>query len=397
MINQINPLQVVFERLGYVDPAKGAFFFWDEVKNWPSGALDVLVTSSLLRQAQPMTTIECDGCEEKCINKPVVIYPAQEDKPGRAFIECDERDGMGRIRVSFDRMRQWQTTGGLFAAVLTKLLGLSQPSTQAPDGKQWDIGTLRGKEHRSPITLLAGDGLALTLAGHIVPLATVLTIEEKSLALDKAELIRLVDNPAGDSKAGGAAQGISGNPCDVFLAMKKLTADEVSITFVGDKTEYGIGTNNLLEISARGETKSVALATIGLIDLHSRSLNEQCATLLGMAQKMNMPSSVANKKKISRLREVFRRHLGVSDDPFDPYRKGAGWVPRFKIFDKRGTADKRALREAGRNTVSLEELTERGTQFGDTNQTHQSFSSENDPENDAAADWLKDNDPDAPA
>jgi hypothetical protein len=285
----------------------------------------------------------------------------------------------------------------LIAAVLTKLLGFSQPPTQAPDSKQWGIGTLRGKEHRSPVTLLVGDGLTLSLAGHIVPLATVLTIEEKSLTLDKAELIRLVDNPAGDSKAGGAAQGISGNPCDVFLAMKKLTADEVSITFVGDKTEYGIGTNNLLEISARGETKSVALAALDLIDLHRRSLNSQGTILLGMAQKKKLTSIGSNKKIISRLREVFRKHMGISSDPFDLYRKGAGWEPRFKIYDKRGAADKRALREARRTTVSLEELTERGTQFGDTNQTHQSFNSENDTENDAAADWLKDNDPDAPA
>ena len=397
MVNHVNPLQIVLERAGYADPAKGALFFWDEVRDWPAGALDVLVSSGLLQQAQPMTTIECDGCEENCINKPVVVYPAQEGKPGRAFIVCDVRDDMGRVRVDFRRMEQWQTTGGLIAAVLARLLGLSQPPTQAADGKQWSIGTLRGKEHRSPVTLLAGDSLTLALAGHIVPLATVLIIEEKSLTLDKAELIRLVDNSVGDSKAGGAAQGTSGNPCDVFLAMKKLTADEVSITFVGDKTEYGIGTNNLLEISARGETKSVALAAIGLIDLHSRSLNEQCATLLGMAQKMKLPSSVANKKKISRLRDVFRNHLGISDDPFEPYRKSAGWVPRFQIFDKRGAADKRALREARRTAVSFEELTERGTQFGDTNQTHESFDSENDTENDAAADWLKDNDPDAPA
>lgn len=396
-MSHINPLQVVLDRLGCADPATGAFFFWDEVKDWPAGALDLLVTNGLLQQAQPMATIECDGCEEKCTNKPVVVYPAQEDKPGRAFIECDEHDDMGRVHVDFRRMEQWQATGGLIAAVLAKLLGLSQPSTQAADGKQWGIGTLRGREHRSTVTLLASDGLTLSLAGHIIPLVDVLAIKENALALDKSELIRLVDNPAGDSEAGGADQGTSGNPCNVFLAMKKLTADEVSITFVGDKTEYGIGTNNLLEISARGETKSVALAAIGLIDLHSRSLNEQCATLLGMAQKMNPLSSGANRKKISRLREVFRKHLGISDDPFDPYRKGAGWVPRFKIFDKRGAADKRALREARRATVSFEELTERGTQFGDTNQTQESFDSENDTENDAAADWLKDNDPDAPA
>lgn len=201
MVNHVNPLQIVLERAGYADPAKGAFFFWDEVKDWPAGALDMLVTSGLLQQAQPMTTIECDGCEEKCINKPVVVYPAHEDKPGRAFITCDKRDDIGRVRVDFRRMEQWQTMGGLIAAALARLLGLPRTTTLAADGKQWNVGTLKGSVHRSPVTLLAGDGLTLALAGHAVPLVEVLAIKESVLALDKAALIRLVNNPAGNSEA----------------------------------------------------------------------------------------------------------------------------------------------------------------------------------------------------
>ena len=191
----------MLERAGYADPAKGAFFFWDEVKDWPAGALDMLVTSGLLQQAQPMTSIECDGCEEKCINKPVVVYPAQEDKPGRAFIVCDVRDDMGRVRVDFRRMEQWQTTGGLIASVLARLLGLPRTASLTTGGKQWNIGTLKGKKHNSPVTLLAGDSLTLALAGHVVPLVEVLTIEKNALVLDKTALIHLVDNPAGNAEA----------------------------------------------------------------------------------------------------------------------------------------------------------------------------------------------------
>lgn len=181
--------------------------------------------------------------------------------------------------------------------------------------------------------------------------------------------------------------------CAAFLAMKNLTADEVSITFVGDKTESGIGANNLLEITARGDTRLVALATIDLIDLHRRSLNGQGVILLGMAQRMILPSTGSNRKKISRLREVFRSHLGITDDPFDPYRKGAGWVPRFKIYDSRGAADERARREAERRTTSYEQLMESGEKIGDSSPSHHSFDSENDD----ADDWLKNNDPDVSA
>lgn len=200
MNNHINPLQVVLERLGCADPVKGAFFFWDEVKDWPSGVLDVLVASGLIQPAQPMTTIECNGCEENCDMR-VEVYPTQDDKPGRAFIVCDKPVDMGRVRVDFRRMEQWQTTGGLIAAALVKLLGLSQPFIQGADGRQWHVGSLKGKKLRSMVTLQAGDNLTLYLAGHTAPLVDVLTIEKNNLALDKAALIRLVDNPAGDSKA----------------------------------------------------------------------------------------------------------------------------------------------------------------------------------------------------
>ena len=181
----------------------------------------------------------------------------------------------------------------------------------------------------------------------------------------------------------GTNQSIPAKGCAAFLVMRNLTANEVSITFVGDKTEYGLGVNNLVEIAARGTTKPVALAALDLIGLHNRRLNKQCATLLSMSQMRKLPSSPGNRKSISRLRELFRNHLGVNDDPFEPYRKGAGWVPRFKIFDKRGAADERAKREGIRKTDSLETFTERGMQFSVT-------------ENDAAADWLKNADFDAP-
>lgn len=243
MVNLVNPLQIVLERAGYADPAKGAFFFWDEVKDWHTGALDVLVTSGLLQPAQPMATIECDGCEDNC-TMPVTVYPAQEDKPGRAFITCDKRDDMERVRVDFRRMEQWQTTGGLIAAALARLLGLPRTATQAADGKQWNIGTLKGKKHNSPVTLLAGDSLTLALAGHAVPLVDVLTFEENALALDKAALIRLVDNPAGDAETEGAeeieARGFDNDGIEKFAAINSkpsVSASDIRWKFTVIKSE----------------------------------------------------------------------------------------------------------------------------------------------------------------
>ena len=177
-------------------------------------------------------------------------------------------------------------------------------------------------------------------------------------------------------------------PCAVFLAMENLVASELSLAFVGDKAESGLGANNMLEISARGTTKRVALAALDLVDSRRGTLNSQCAILLLMAHKQKFPRSDKNAKKMTRLREVFRRHLGVISDPFEPYRTGKGWAPHFKISDNRGLADERAKQNAERLTVSYDQLTESGAQFETPDQGDQGF----DDEDDDAGKWLKNRD-----
>lgn len=195
MVNHVNPLHVILERLGFAAPAQGTFFPWDEVKKWPPGALGALLANGLLQPAQPAATIECDGCEENCMMQ-VTIYPVQDDKPGRAYITCDKRDDIGRVQVDFRRMEQWQAMDGMVAAAMANLLGISQPSAPAGEGRQWHIGTLKGRKHNGQVALVAGgNSLTLALGGHTIPLVDVLTFEENSLALDKAALIRMVDNP----------------------------------------------------------------------------------------------------------------------------------------------------------------------------------------------------------
>lgn len=76
------------------------------------------------------------------------------------------------------------------------LLGLSDSASTTADGNQWHIGVLKGRKHKSRVTLLAGNGLKLSLAGHVVPLTDVLAFENNALTLHKGELIRLVDKPA---------------------------------------------------------------------------------------------------------------------------------------------------------------------------------------------------------
>lgn len=197
-MTEIGLLEHIFDRLGRADSAE-EIFGADEAADWPAGEIDLLIKVGLLRRAEPAQRIECKGCEQICF-MPVNVLPAEGNRPARAFISCDKRDDIGRVPVEMRRLEQWQTTSDMIADVLAQLLGLSRTASKQGDGKRWDIGVLRGKKHKSLVTLLADDNLNLSLAGHTVPLIEVMAIEKNALTLDKGELIRLVDKPAGNAE-----------------------------------------------------------------------------------------------------------------------------------------------------------------------------------------------------
>ena len=266
----------------------------------------------------------------------------------------------------------------------------------------WDLGT-RTENIKTQIT--EWEAVATPNAGDRVLKQEQLAKLRQELARTEAEdfpeVALIGDTSAERGQLGSVdsakaqvvtSKGAPSGHLTALREMKNLVAEEVTIAFVGDRSEAGIGANNMLEIKARGNSNRVALAAIDLVDRRRGTLNSQGAILLGMIEGLTLPNSMANAKKIARLRKVFRKHLGV-DKPFYNYRQSAGWVPRFKIEDKRGAADDRARDDADRRTVSLEQLTERGTQLESVNQNFESL----DRESDAASDWLNKNDPDESA
>ena len=154
--------------------------------------------TKLIAKARPASSVICPGCERECV-MPVHTLPTTTRSP-ESFIVCDKRSDINRVAVPISRLEQWQTTYDLIADVLARLLGLSRSASTAAEGNQWHIGVLKGKKHKSRVTLLADDGLNLSLAGHTVPIIEVLAINENVLTLDKGELIRLVDKPAGNAE-----------------------------------------------------------------------------------------------------------------------------------------------------------------------------------------------------
>ena len=192
MTKPINPLQVVLERVGSADPVKGAFFFWDEVNVWPVDTLALLKENGLLNTAQPMKTIVCDGCEENC-DMPVVIYPAQENRPARAFVECDKRDDIGRVKVNFDRMNQWRCTIDAVCGFIASSLGLRQSYNKIAVDDLWEIGVAKGLKRSQMLCLQASGVLVLVAGGNKLPLIDLIEFRDGAYLLDSLLVRQLVD------------------------------------------------------------------------------------------------------------------------------------------------------------------------------------------------------------
>ncbi|MDO8261791.1 MAG: hypothetical protein Q7T21_01045 [Gallionella sp.] len=169
-----------------------------------------------------------------------------------------------------------------------------------------------------------------------------------------------------------------GNSTLAFQEMTDLNASELALAFVGDKPESGLGANNMLQVSARGQKRRIPLAALDLVNKRKGTPNGECGILLGLTQGFKPKNSSANTQKMKRLRNVFLHHFGISKDPFEPYLGATGWVPLFKIEDRRGLADERAKKEAEERMVSLEQLAEKGIQQSERS-------------NDDADDWMKEN------
>ena len=387
----MTPHDVLIELLARLGASDGAAVLVSEheLSQWPGAAVSTMKAQRLLTKARSASSAVCPECEEECV-MPVHVLPSTMGAPS-AFIICGKRSDTDRVAVSVDRLQQWQCTADAVCDFVAAALGLRRSGKRRPaNADLLEIGMVTG-DKRSQMLCLQKDGdLMLVAGGNKVPLVETIAYDNDTYSVDGSMIRLLVD--AGTSADGPLANAAE-NPCDVFLAMENLDASELAIAFVGDKSETGLGANNMLEICARKETRRVALAALELVDRRGGSVNSQGVVLLGMANRMNLPHSGANAAKMKRLRDVFREHLGLRADPFEPYRKSAGWVPRFRIADKRGAADERAKREAERRTDSYEQLNELGDRFADFGQPHQSFDDESEP----GAQWLKNNDPDSPA
>ena len=195
------------ELLARVGAGKGAaaLFSEEELGYWAAAAVKAMKAKRLLVKTRPSVSAVCPGCEQECV-MPVNALPAGPRKP-QPFIVCDKRSDINRVAVPISRLEQWQASGTSIADLIAGLLALPRPDSDATSAGRWEVGVFKGAKRSSHLVLLADGKLALSLAGHSITLAEVLTLENSGFKIDKGTMARLVDNPvAGAGDAESAAQ-----------------------------------------------------------------------------------------------------------------------------------------------------------------------------------------------
>lgn len=174
-----------------------AYFTQDEITGWPADAVKAMGAVGLLAEASHANTAACDGCEEAC-TMPVHIIPERPPMPGRAFIACDRRDDIGRVRVDIERLARRKSSGQLLAQALGKLL-FPEVSLVDLGGNRWKLGNFQGLKHKSPLELSLVFPPVLTIAGHTVELCELTCVKKAVVVIDQPALRKLVDSPTGHS------------------------------------------------------------------------------------------------------------------------------------------------------------------------------------------------------
>lgn len=207
----------------------------DELEGWPQDDVAALKSHAVLLPGKPADSAICAGCERACVMQ-VQVLP----RAGRAaslFIVCDKPVDINRVAVAPAALERWRASALGLADALARLLGSDSavPAVVAASG--FRLGVVKGRKDKAVVHLLFGeDGPRLEVAGHVIELGLVLTMQQHRVALDMRRLGRCADAPA----------AISERPAETPDDRRKRLAERVL-------REKAKGTKNFLQVVADEE------------------------------------------------------------------------------------------------------------------------------------------------
>jgi hypothetical protein len=199
MSEPLSPSQALTAVIAYMNASdKSIHIGWDEVGQWQTDALELLVEVRLLSKSNDAHSLECNGCEHRCF-MPVELT----DDKQRAFIVCDHSEmqsHMGRIAVPLQRLSQWKTSPKHFAKVIANLLGFEGVANYIKDTGIYELGMLKSHRGRRWV-LLAVNPLSIVVNQHVTPVEDLLYIDNSELTIDRERIDELLNSPTNNTKS----------------------------------------------------------------------------------------------------------------------------------------------------------------------------------------------------
>lgn len=202
-------LQELIERLG---SGRDTVLAWEQVREWPGGAIAVFQKAGWIKPTVAASTVECPGCEENCF-MPVHVLPGRGEQPARAYVACDRRDDMGRVKIAMSQLQQWQITEGQIAQWASRALGLNGKPERGKAGGVFRLGSLQGKLRVGSLEFATAESVCLKTSGHSRLLSEIVKFEGGEPRIDRAAILELVDLPP-ESESSDRGRKVGNKPTE---------------------------------------------------------------------------------------------------------------------------------------------------------------------------------------
>lgn len=186
--------EVLQELLRRLEPGGDPVITWEQMREWPKGALEVFHKAGWIESASSASTVECPGCDEACF-MPVRVLPARDGRPASAYVACDQPADLGRIKISMAWLQQWQVTEARVARWVSGALGLNDGPRRERASRVIALGMVRGHARLDQLEFTTIGSVSLRVSGHSLPLSDVVVVEHGQLSMNHAAVLAMVDLP----------------------------------------------------------------------------------------------------------------------------------------------------------------------------------------------------------